>query len=114
MGETEDGQNELAECEDLNARETTSEDLKEWGRRDDKDGVENGRVMAEPKMAFVLLPGEHQDIRVDVDILLANGSDWLATPNTYFGGRMPESLIGTADEALLRETLRSAIYSGMA
>jgi uncharacterized protein (DUF2384 family) len=62
----------------------------------------------------ILLPGEHQDIRVDVHELFANADEWLATPNTNFGGRRPSELIDTPDEPLLRETLRSAIYSGMA
>jgi uncharacterized protein (DUF2384 family) len=61
-----------------------------------------------------LLPGEHLDIRIDVRDLLANADDWLATPNTKFGGRRPSDLIATADEHFLRETLRSVIYSGMA
>ena len=62
----------------------------------------------------IFLPGEHPDIRIDVDDLLENADEWLATPNSNFGGRRPFDLIGTSDEHLLRETLRSAIYSGMA
>jgi hypothetical protein len=46
--------------------------------------------------------------------MLSNGNEWLATPNSNFAGRRPADLINTADESLLRETLRSAIYSGMA
>ena len=62
----------------------------------------------------ILLPGEHEDISIDVRNLLENSNEWLATPNSYFAGRKPSELIGTPDEAILRETLRSAIYSGMA
>jgi uncharacterized protein (DUF2384 family) len=62
----------------------------------------------------MLLPGEHPDNRMDVEDLLANADEWLATPNSNFGGRRPVDLIGTRDEHLLRETLRSVIYSGMA
>jgi hypothetical protein len=62
----------------------------------------------------ILLPSEHLDIRLDVSELLTNAEEWLATPNSNFGGRRPSELIGTPDETLLRETLRSAIYSGMA
>jgi uncharacterized protein (DUF2384 family) len=62
----------------------------------------------------ILLPSEHADIRVDVNELLTNAEEWLATPNSNFGGRRPSELIGTPDEPLLRETLRSTIYSGMA
>ncbi len=61
-----------------------------------------------------LLPGEHLDISIDVLELLANGDQWLVTPNSNFGGRSPLDLIRTEDEHLLRETLRSAIYSGLA
>jgi Protein of unknown function (DUF2384) len=70
--------------------------------------------MPAPKQAPFLLPFEHEDIRIDVNELLANGDEWMVTPNTKFGGRRPLDLIGTPDESLLRETLRSAIYSGMA
>ncbi len=62
----------------------------------------------------ILLPGEHADIRIDVREILANGDEWLATPNSNYGGRRPSELIGALDEALVRETLRSALYSGMA
>ena len=65
-------------------------------------------------IASVLLPGEHKDIRIDVCELLDNGETWLTTPNLQFLGRRPSDLIGTPDEQLLRDTLRSAIYSGMA
>lgn len=67
-----------------------------------------------PHSRATLLPGEHPDIRVDVADLLENADEWLTTPNSNFGGRRPFDLIGTPDEHLLRETLRSAIYSGMA
>jgi antitoxin Xre/MbcA/ParS-like protein len=61
-----------------------------------------------------LLPGENPDIRVDVHRLLQNADEWLETPNSNFGGRAPIELIGTNEEFLVRETLRSAVYSGMA
>jgi uncharacterized protein (DUF2384 family) len=64
--------------------------------------------------AAPLLPGEHTDIRLDVQALLENAEEWLTTPNSNFGGRPPRELIGTPEEVLLRETLRSALYSGMA
>jgi len=100
-------------CADLSASDTK---LKYDKNADDKTDVEIGRQidMAEPKRAPLLLTGEHRDIRVDVNSLLANGNAWLETPNSIFSGRCPADLIGTPDEALLRETLRSAIYSGMA
>ncbi len=65
-------------------------------------------------LASVLLPGEHKDIRIDVRELLDNADSWLATPNFNLRGRRPLDLIGTPDEQLLRDTLRSALYSGMA
>jgi hypothetical protein len=61
-----------------------------------------------------LLPGEHKDIRIDVREMLNNADEWLATPNTNYRGRCPGELIGTPEEHLLRETLRSVLYSGMA
>ncbi len=61
----------------------------------------------------VLLPHEHADIRLDVADMIANADEWLAAPNIRFGGRAPGELIGTADEYLLRETLRSVLYSGV-
>jgi hypothetical protein len=67
-----------------------------------------------PHSSAILLPGEHPDVRIDVGDLLQNAEEWLATPNSNFGGRRPLDLIGTPDEHLLRETLRSVIYSGMA
>jgi hypothetical protein len=60
-----------------------------------------------------LLPGEHADITIDVRAILKNADQWLTTPNVVFGGRAPNELIGTPDERFIRETLRSAIYSGM-
>jgi len=113
MENEKDSKNVVIECENQVPMDTLVERLKYYQECGDKAYVEFG-VMAEPKMALFLLPGEHQDIRVDVNILLSNGNDWLATPNVHFGGRAPEAVIGTPDEALLRETLRSAIYTGMA
>ncbi len=72
------------------------------------------KLARDPLVGVYLLPGEHPDIRSDVRDLLSNADEWLATPNANFGGRSPFDLIGTADEHLLRETLRSVIYSGMA
>lgn len=66
------------------------------------------------RRASGLLAGEHADIRIDVRTIVKNADDWLVTPNTAFGGRTPNELIGTPDEYFIRETLRSAIYSGMA
>jgi hypothetical protein len=65
-------------------------------------------------LVAVLLPGEHRDIRLDVNDLLANADEWMGTPNTNYAGRRPVDLIGTPDEQLLRDTLRSVLYSGMA
>jgi hypothetical protein len=65
-------------------------------------------------LASVLLPGEHKDIRIDLQEMLANADVWLATPNSKFSGRRPLDLIGAPDEQLLRDMLRSALYSGMA
>jgi len=67
----------------------------------------------QPLVGF-LIPGEHQDIRIDVSELFSNADEWLATPNTNYAGRRPLDLIGTPDEQLLRDTLRSLLYSGMA
>jgi hypothetical protein len=65
-------------------------------------------------LAAILMRGEHTDIRIDVQELLTNADEWVATPNSKFAGRCPLDLIGTPDEQLLRDTLRSVIYSGMA
>jgi len=113
MESYEDSKNVVIECENVIDAGTLVERLKYDWRRNDKVYVEL-TLMPEPKMALSLLPGEHQDIRVDVNMLLANGNDWLTTPNVRFGGKSPEAVIGTPDEALLREILRSVIYTGMA
>lgn len=34
--------------------------------------------------------------------------DWLKTPNSQFGGRTPEELIGTPDEQLIHVTIEAA------
>ena len=72
--------------------------------------MSTARTVVQP----VLLPGENPDIKVDVRRLLQNADEWLETPNSNFGGRAPIELIGTNEEFLVRETLRSALYSGMA
>jgi len=113
MESNKDSKNVVIGCENAGGKDTLVERLKYYQECGDKLYVELG-VMAEPKMALFLLPGEHQDIRIDVNILLSNGNDWLATPNVHFGGRAPEAVIGTPDEARLREILRSVIYTGMA
>jgi len=74
----------------------------------------HNRNMPAPQPAPLLLPGEHSDIRIDVEELLSNAGPWLETPNRNLGGRRPSDLIGTPDELLLREMLRSVVYSGMA
>jgi Antitoxin Xre/MbcA/ParS C-terminal toxin-binding domain len=64
--------------------------------------------------AYPLLPGEHEDISVDIRALIKNADQWLAAPNSALGGRTPNECIGTADEQFVRDMLRAAIYSGMA
>jgi uncharacterized protein (DUF2384 family) len=78
--------------------------------------IEEKRTMSTTASATEreLLPGESSDIKVDVRRLLRNADEWLDTPNSNFGGRAPIELIGTREEFLVRETLRSAVYSGMA
>ena len=111
-------------CEKVIADRTTVERLKYYGNsvedsiRESKEVEEQMPPAAQPARdplaGIHLLSGEHPDIRIDVRNLLANADEWLTTPNTNFGGRSPLDLIGTVDEHLLRETLRSVIYSGMA
>ncbi len=69
-----------------------------------------------PAVGTLLIEGEHQDIRIDVRQLLGEtqADRWLATPNLNFEGRRPLDLVGTPDERLVRDSLRSVIYSGMA
>jgi hypothetical protein len=114
MNKTENSRKHQINRENLLPPDTLNMKVNFHAAHTDKLYMEPNLLMPEPKMALFLLPGEHQDIRVDANIMLANGDDWLSTPNTCFGGRSPASLIGTADESLLRETLRSAICSGMA
>ena len=76
--------------------------------------VEEERPMPALAPQCTLLPGESADIKVDVHRLLRNADEWLKTPNTNYDGRAPVELIGTKEEFLLRQTLRSALYSGMA
>lgn len=119
---------EAAACEKLVSRCTTQRTLK-YHANDVEDLFKESRHLEDKNMPPAiqpardpladvfpshLLPGEHSDIRIDVQDLLANAHEWLATPNSNFGGRRPSDLIGTPEEHLLRETIRSVIYSGMA
>ncbi len=115
---------EMKACEKCGGRITNKvEGLSYYEEGDDK-GNEERRLevrnimpasgSAPVTLAAVLLPGEHRDIRVDVQDLLTNANEWLETPNTNYNGRRPMDLIGTPDEQMLRDALRSAIYSGMA
>lgn len=61
-----------------------------------------------------LLPWEHEDIREDVRALLSNADEWMDAPNSVFLLRKPNESIGTPDERLLREMLRTVMYGGMA
>jgi hypothetical protein len=109
---------EVDPCEKLVTRLTILATLKYHESVTDSSVEESTKLEANTLSAAQpapdLLPGEHSDIRIDVNELLANADEWLAAPNSNFGGRRPSELIGTADEPLLRETLRSTIYSGMA
>jgi hypothetical protein len=122
-------QNELDACEKTFPTGThIVQRLQCWQEEDDKGSGEKGlenEIMtgSQPALSPLvgvlaqsqgLQPGEHSDIRLDVNELLANGEEWLVAPNTNYGGRRPSELIGTPDEILVRNTLRSVIYSGMA
>jgi hypothetical protein len=52
-----------------------------------------------------LLQGEDPDIRAE--ILEWIGEEWLDTPNFIFSGRPPAALIGTDEEPILRDRVRS-------
>jgi hypothetical protein len=52
------------------------------------------------------------DIRQEVESIVADPAQWLNTENDQLGGRKPEDLIGTVDEQHLRNLIR-AIKHGM-
>jgi Protein of unknown function (DUF2384) len=53
-----------------------------------------------------------EDIRQEVESVVADPARWLNTANDQLGGRKPGDLIGTADEQHLRNLIR-AIKHGM-
>lgn len=55
---------------------------------------------------FVLLEDESAKVLDDIRRLIPNAEQWLDTPNAWFDGRRPRSLLGTAAEASLRYLLR--------
>lgn len=52
------------------------------------------------------------DIRQEVESIVADPAQWMNTENDQLGGRKPEDLIGTVDEHHLRNLIR-AIKHGM-
>jgi hypothetical protein len=53
-----------------------------------------------------------EDIRQEVESVVADPAQWLNTANDQLGGRKPGDLIGTVDEPDLRNLVR-AIKHGM-
>jgi hypothetical protein len=53
-----------------------------------------------------------EDIRQEVESVVADPAQWLNTENDQLGGRKPGDLIGTVDERHLRNLIR-AIKHGM-
>jgi len=60
---------------------------------------------SEPDPEMELLPDENPDLKAE--ILEWIGEEWLCTPNSWFSGRPPSELLGTAEEPLLRDRVRS-------
>lgn len=54
-----------------------------------------------------LLPDEDSDIREEVKKVIQEPDRWLQSPSSILGGLAPAELIGTPDEMLLRELVRS-------
>jgi hypothetical protein len=52
-----------------------------------------------------LLPGE--DANLKDEILEVIGEQWLYTKNSWFSGRAPIALIGTPEEPVVRDIVRS-------
>jgi len=69
-----------------------------------------GTKKALKKRPYVLLPGEHADIRKDVATIIPDADRWLESPNPHFGLEKPGDLIGTDREWLLRSFLRRLAY----
>ncbi len=65
------------------------------------------RVRAKPIPSYPLLPGEPADIVLDAASIVADTERWLDTPNIQLLGRSPREMIGTEDEWLLRNLIRS-------
>ena len=58
----------------------------------------------------VLVPFEQQTTLQMVKEYFADPDAWLDHPNPVFGGRAPRSLIGTADEPMIRNRLIAANF----
>lgn len=57
-----------------------------------------------------LLPDEKADLVEEARDLLKNADEWLDAPNSQLGGARPWDVIGTAQEPILRDLLRTARY----
>jgi uncharacterized protein (DUF2384 family) len=58
-----------------------------------------------------LLDGENPDIREEARDIA--GEQWLHEPNSRLMGRTPEELIGSPQEVLVRDVLRSLKHIGI-
>jgi hypothetical protein len=61
---------------------------------------------------FELQEGESPDILHDIRITIPNPDQWLDAPNPHLGLQKPRDLIGTDQEPLIRNILRS-IWNGI-
>jgi len=67
--------------------------------------VRSGGNMAPAHSNIELLPDENPDLRAEIIAFI--GEDWLNAPNSWFSGRLPSDLLGTDQEPLLRDRVRS-------
>jgi hypothetical protein len=58
-----------------------------------------------------LLPDEDPDIRGE--ILSTIGEEWLFEKNIWLAGRTPQELLGTPDEFLVRDLVRSVMVAAL-
>ena len=60
-----------------------------------------------------LPPDESPDIRKEASKFFKNVDKWLATENSNLAGRTPNEVIGSGDEAIVRDLLRRIKYIGV-
>jgi uncharacterized protein (DUF2384 family) len=91
----------------LRPGESTEETVERFRRLIERRKAREDALADTPERA---VPFEELSTLQMVRDYFADPESWLDHPNPVFGGRTPRSLLGTSDEAMLRDRLIAAEY----